>query len=75
MGDTDTGMNKLAEYSNVIFGVLFAKGILPVFSYFVIAINTIGAIGDLWIVTKLIPHARGTLVQDTESGIGVWSLD
>jgi hypothetical protein len=56
---------------DAVFIVLFAAGILPVFSYFVIVINTIGAIGDMWIVWKLLPH-RGAMVQDTKSGIEVW---
>jgi hypothetical protein len=36
------------------------------------AVNTIGAMGDVWIVLKLSRHARGTVVQDTKQGIEVW---
>ncbi len=38
-----------------------------------LAINSLGATGDLWIAMKLFPHARGTWVQDTKTGIEVWT--
>ena len=37
-------------------------------------INTIGAIGDVWIVLKLLPARRGSLVQDTMTGVEIWRL-
>ena len=57
---------------DVAFASLFAAGILAVFSYFCLMINTIGATGDVWIVLKLARQRRGTLIQDTRTGIEVW---
>jgi hypothetical protein len=59
---------------DLLFGVLFALGILKVFSYFCLIINTIGAIGDMWITIKLLPQEQGTLIQDTKTGIEVWNM-
>jgi hypothetical protein len=59
---------------DLLFGVLFAMGVLKVFSYFCLIINTLGAIGDMWITIKLVPQERGTLIQDTKSGIEVWKM-
>ncbi len=33
--------------------------------------NTIGATGDVWMALKLLPHARGSLVRDTATGLEV----
>lgn len=60
---------------NFVFGILFLVGLLKVFSYFCLFINTLGAIGDVWITIKLSRHGRGTLVQDTKTGIEVWRID
>lgn len=60
---------------NLMFGLLFAAGILKVFSYFCLFINTLGATGDVWITLKLVKHGRGTLVQDTKTGIIVWQVE
>ena len=57
---------------DIVFGILFAFSILRELSYFVLVVNTVGAIGDVWMTVKLIPHARGTLVQDTKNGIEVY---
>lgn len=59
---------------NLMFGIFFALGILKVFSLFCLIINTLGAIGDIWITLKLVRHERGTLVQDTKTGIEVWKI-
>lgn len=59
----------------LMFGFLFAVGILRVFSYFCLFINTLGATGDVWITLKLAKHGRGTLVQDTKTGIIVWQVE
>jgi hypothetical protein len=59
---------------NIIFVALFATGFLKVFTYFCLLVNTIGAVGDLWIILKLSRHDRGTLIQDTKNGIEVWKL-
>lgn len=55
-----------------LFASLYASGVLRLFAVLCFSINTIGAIGDLWIVTKLLRHGAGTWVQDTKSGIQVW---
>jgi hypothetical protein len=60
---------------DLLFGILFARGVLKVFSYFCLIINTLGAIGDMWITIKLVPQERGTLIQDTKSGIEVWKMN
>lgn len=59
---------------NLVFGIFFALGILKVFSLFCLVINTLGAIGDIWIALMLVRHERGTLVQDTKTGIKVWKI-
>ena len=58
---------------NAVFTVLLLGGILPAFSYLALLINTLGSIGDLWIVIKLAPHARSIFVKDTMTGIEVWT--
>ncbi|MBN1670290.1 MAG: DUF3267 domain-containing protein [Kiritimatiellae bacterium] len=57
---------------DVVFAVLFALGVLRVYMYFCLLTNTIGAMGDIWLTVMLLPHARGTLVQDTKNGVEVW---
>ncbi len=59
---------------NIIFVALFATGFLKVFTYFCLLVNTIGAVGDLWIILRLSGHDRGTLIQDTKNGIEVWKF-
>jgi hypothetical protein len=59
---------------NIIFIVLFVTGFLKVFTYFCLLVNTIGAVGDLWIILKLSGHDRGTLIQDIKNGIEVWKV-
>jgi hypothetical protein len=54
------------------FGILYSVEFLKVFSYFCLIINTLGSVGDLWIAFKLVPHERGTLIQDTKTGVEVW---
>ena len=50
---------------------LWALGVAPLFMDFCLIINTIGAIGDVWIVTRLLRHGREVWVQDTMDGIEV----
>jgi hypothetical protein len=57
---------------NTVCISLFAAGVLKEFAYFCLLVNTIGAVGDLWIVLKLSGHDQGTLIQDTKDGIEVW---
>lgn len=58
---------------DLLFSALFAAGVLKVFFYFCFIINTLGAVGDLWMTVKLLSHERGTLVQDTKTGFEVWN--
>ena len=57
---------------DAIFVAFYAMGVLRLFMDLCFAVNTIGAMGDVWIVLKLSHHARGTVVQDTKQGIEVW---
>ncbi len=59
---------------NILFIALFAAGFLKVFAYFCLLVNTIGCVGDVWIIVKLSGHDRGTFIQDIKSGIEVWKL-
>lgn len=36
------------------------------------AVNTIGALGDVWIVTRVLSHPPQTVFQDTKSGVEAW---
>ncbi len=36
------------------------------------AVNTIGAVGDVWIVTRVLSHPPETVFQDTKSGVEAW---
>ena len=57
---------------DVVGVILYTNDILPLFALLCMEVNTIGAVGDSWIVIKLLGHERGTLVQDTMTGIEVW---
>ena len=57
---------------DLLFGFMYYGGVLKLFSDFCFTINTLGAVGDLWIVFKLLGTERGTLIQDTKTGIEVW---
>ncbi|MCU0723403.1 MAG: DUF3267 domain-containing protein [Planctomycetes bacterium] len=47
---------------------LLAAGIWPLFADLALAVNTIGSIGDLWMVRVLLRAPRGSWVQDTKTG-------
>ncbi len=36
------------------------------------AVNTIGSVGDVWIVTRVLGHPPETVFQDTKSGVEAW---
>jgi hypothetical protein len=57
---------------NAIFATLFTLGTLKIYCYFLVVINTLGSVGDIWIAFKLLPQKRGSLVGDTKSGIEIW---
>lgn len=60
---------------DLVFGLLYARGLLKLFSNFCFTINTIGAVGDVWIAAKLLGAPKGTIVQDTKTGFEVWAPD
>jgi hypothetical protein len=53
-----------------VAGFLFASWV--VFWDLCFAVNTIGSIGDVWIVTRLLKHPSDTMFQDTKSGLRAW---
>ena len=57
---------------DVGFAGLYAMGQLELFAALAFLINTIGAVGDLWIVLRVLPCARGSLIEDRKSGVAVW---
>ncbi len=57
---------------DVAFIGLYAAGVFPLFMDLCFAVNTIGAVGDIWIVLKLLPHDSTSVVQDTKTGIAVY---
>ncbi|MCZ6792489.1 MAG: DUF3267 domain-containing protein [Planctomycetota bacterium] len=57
---------------DLLFAGLYQVPQLSLFANLCFTINTIGAVGDVWIVLKLLPHERGTLVEDTKTGLEVW---
>jgi hypothetical protein len=57
---------------DAIFVTAFLLDVFPVFANLCFAVNTMGAVGDVWIVWQLLGHERGTWVQDTKSGVEVW---
>ncbi len=60
---------------DIAFGALVLGGVFPVVAYMCLSVNTIGAVGDVWITLKLIPQPRGSMVQDTKTGIEVWAAE
>ena len=57
---------------DVVFIGLYAAGVFRLFMDLCFAVNTIGAVGDMWIVLKLLPHDSTSVVQDTKTGIAVY---
>ncbi|UCD86534.1 MAG: DUF3267 domain-containing protein [Desulfobacterales bacterium] len=60
---------------NVICVALYIVGFLRTFVFLCLMTNTIGSMGDIWILLKLLPHERSVLVQDTKNGIEIWRRD
>jgi hypothetical protein len=54
------------------FVLLYSLGVLRLFMDLCFAVNTIGAVGDVWIVFKIARHEPQTLIQDTKTGVEVW---
>jgi len=57
---------------NITFVIVFISGHFKLFMYLSFLINTLGAIGDLWMTYKLLPYDKGVMVQDTKTGFQVW---
>ncbi len=59
---------------DLVFAALYVAQILELPASLCFGINTIGAVGDLWIVANLVTHGRGTFVQDTKTGVEIWEV-
>jgi len=60
---------------DVLFGYLYIRGLFKLFFDFCLIINTIGALGDVWIVLMLLNAEKASLIQDTKNGFEVWVAD
>lgn len=60
---------------NVLFGFLFARGVLNLLCDLSLIVNSLGSMGDIWVVMKLAGGPRGAWIQDTKSGFEVWVAD
>lgn len=60
---------------DTVFVILYGIESIKIFSYFCLIINTLGSVGDLWIAVKLTRHERGTMIQDTKTGIELWEKE
>jgi hypothetical protein len=58
---------------DIVCIALYSVGVLRLFAVLCFAVNTIGALGDVWIVLKISRHTRESLIQDTKTGVQVWS--
>ncbi len=60
----------------VILDAIFVMAFLlipgEIFWNLCFSVNTIGAVGDVWIVTRVLGHPRETVFQDTKSGVEAW---
>ena len=59
---------------NIVFVAVYAAGFLKLLFALCFGINTLGATGDLWIISRLLGHDRGTYVQDTKTGVEIWKV-
>ncbi len=57
---------------DAVFVVAFVLVPGDIFWDLCFAVNTIGAVGDVWIVTRILRHSPETLFQDTKSGVEAW---
>jgi len=60
---------------NLLCGFLLARGGLNVFFDLSLIVNSIGSMGDIWVVLKLAGGPKGAWIQDTKSGFEVWVAD
>ena len=57
---------------DVVFVAAFVLAPGAIFWNLCFTVNTIGAIGDVWIVTRILRHPPETVFQDTKSGVEAW---
>jgi hypothetical protein len=57
---------------DLAFAALYRVEALRIFADICFIINTLGAAGDIWISYKLLGAPRGSLIQDTKTGVEVW---
>lgn len=60
---------------DALFVGLYLAGVLRFGAFLAFLVNTIGALGDLWMTARLLPHRRGAWVQDTRTGMEVWEAE
>jgi hypothetical protein len=60
---------------NFLFGFLYGRDALKLFCDLSLIINSIGSVGDIWVVLKLTGAPKGALIQDTKSGFEVWVVN
>jgi hypothetical protein len=58
---------------DIVCIALYSLGLVRLFADLCFAVNTIGALGDVWIVLKISRHPPPSLIQDTRTGVQVWS--
>ena len=58
---------------DALFAMSYAAGIVQAFAALGFGLNTIGAIGDVWIVSKVLHYRRSDWIQDTKAGVEIWS--
>ena len=58
---------------DILFILMFARGVHKLFWDLCLISNTIGAVGDIWIAITLLHMPRGSFILDTKSGIEVWA--
>ena len=57
---------------DAVFITLYTLGWLETFAVLCFAVNTIGAMGDVWIALKISRCSRRDFIQDTKTGVTVW---
>ena len=58
---------------DIVFIVMYVRGALKLFCDLCLIINTIGAVGDVWIALKLLQMPKQSLIMDTKTGFEVWT--
>jgi Putative zincin peptidase len=58
---------------DILFILLYARGVLNLFCDLCLIINSIGAVGDIWVALKLLQVPKQSLILDTKTGFEVWT--